>query len=220
MSTIKFKLIFTYVYVADSKETAKEKIKDYQGIDDGIEDDETDENVSALSNLANSLNLEESLNLEDSVNHEEESLYQVYCLDAEKFLDQKTCSICDTEFDSKIEGIEHVKLEHSDEIVANSLDQKSSFISANDEILDLSSEEEGIDRIDNESDHTYDDLLVGKKIRGHYETGWYIGKIEYFNTKLEEYNVSFEDGSSDYIKKSDIDGVEIILLEDKTTQTT
>jgi hypothetical protein len=57
--------------------------------------------------------------------------------------------------------------------------------------------------------------LVGKKIRGNYETGWHYGKIEYFNVKMEEYKVSFEDGlDPDYIKESDIDGVDIILLDD------
>ena len=69
-------------------------------------------------------------------------------------------------------------------------------------------------RIDYEEDQTYDDPLVGKKLRCNYDSGWHTGKIEYFNTKLEEYVVLFEDESSDYIKKSDIDGLEIILLGD------
>ena len=62
-----------------------------------------------------------------------------------------------------------------------------------------------IDRIDDKLDQTYDDHLVGKKIHGHYETGWHIGKIEYFNIKLKEYLVLFDDGSSDYIKEDVID---------------
>ena len=69
-------------------------------------------------------------------------------------------------------------------------------------------------RVDYEEDQTYDDPLVGKKLRCNYDSGWHTGKIEYFNTKLEEYVVLFEDESSDYIKKSDIDGLEIILLGD------
>ena len=56
--------------------------------------------------------------------------------------------------------------------------------------------------------------MVGRKICGNYEKGWYNGKIEYFNTKLKEYFVLFDDGSSDYIEKDDIDGVDIILLDD------
>ena len=34
----------------------------------------------------------------------------------------------------------------------------------------------------------------------------------YYNTKLEEHKVMFEDGSIDYISKSDIDGVDVILI--------
>jgi len=43
--------------------------------------------------------------------------------------------------------------------------------------------------------------------------GWFNGSINYFNKKLEEYKVTFADGSIDYIKKNDIDSVEIILLQ-------
>merc|ERR1711971_644038 len=58
-------------------------------------------------------------------------------------------------------------------------------------------------------------LWLEKKIRGNYETGWHYGKIEYFNVKMQEYKVSFADGlDPDYIKESDIDGVDIILLDD------
>ena len=80
------------------------------------------------------------------------------------------------------------------------------------ESLDMNSDDSEDDRIDYEEDRTYDDPLVGKKLRCQYETGWHTGKIEYFNTKLEEYIVFFADESSDYIKKNDIDGLEIILL--------
>ena len=71
-----------------------------------------------------------------------------------------------------------------------------------------------IDRIDAKSDRTYDDRLVGKKIRCNYETGLDIGKIKYFNFKLKEFRVLFDDGSEDYIKEVDIDGKELILLND------
>ena len=60
--------------------------------------------------------------------------------------------------------------------------------------------------------------FVGRKIQGHYEKGnnkesWYTGTIQYFNKKLLEYYVKFADGSFDYIKFSDIDGIEIVLLD-------
>merc|ERR1712109_229938 len=72
-------------------------------------------------------------------------------------------------------------------------------------------EEEGV-KIDNEEDRNYSEKLVGEKIRGNYETGWHTGTIQWFNTKLMEYNVLFEDGSDDYITTDDIDGVDIILV--------
>ena len=76
---------------------------------------------------------------------------EAVCFDAANFLDQQTCSISETEFESKIEVIEHVKLEHSDGIEANSLHQKGSFTSStNEESLDLNSEEEEIERIGDE----------------------------------------------------------------------
>ena len=84
---------------------------------------------------------------------------------------------------------------------------------SNEEGLDLDLEEE-TERIDEVHDRIFDDSLVGQKIRGHYETGWHIGKIDHFNVKLKEYAISFDDGSSDYIKKEDIDGSEIILVEE------
>ena len=60
-----------------------------------------------------------------------------------------------------------------------------------------------------------DAKLVGRKINGHYETGWHIGKLVYFNTKTQEYLVTFDDDSSDYIKEADIDDKEVILLPDE-----
>ena len=74
--------------------------------------------------------------------------------------------------------------------------------------------EKNIDRVDHESDRIYDDDLVGKKLSCRYDTGWHRGNIEYFNIKLKEYIVFFDDGSHDCIKKDDIDdGVDIILLD-------
>ena len=88
------------------------------------------------------------------------------------------------------------------------------FSMSKEESIDLDLEEES-ERLDDVHDRIFDDALVGKKIRGHYETGWHIGKIDHFNAKLKEYAISFDDGSSDYIKKEDIDGSEIILIEEE-----
>ena len=85
----------------------------------------------------------------------------------------------------------------------------------NEENLDLNSNDDlEEEREDNESDRVYNDKLIGEKIRGLYETGWHTGTVEYFNTKLEEYCVSFKDNSEDYIKKNDIDGEKIILVSE------
>ena len=83
------------------------------------------------------------------------------------------------------------------------------------ETLDLDSDKNEVnERIDNESDRSFSEKLVGQKIKGLYETGWHTGKLEYFNTKLQEYLVSFDDGSEDYIKEEDIDGKQIVLISE------
>ena len=37
--------------------------------------------------------------------------------------------------------------------------------------------------------------------------------LKYFNTVLREYKVEFDDGTSDYIEPSDIDNVEVMILD-------
>ena len=78
----------------------------------------------------------------------------------------------------------------------------------NEEEIDLEKEE------DNEDDRTIYHELVGRDIRGHYETGWHVGKLEYYNKNLQKYLVQFGDGSTDYIKKEDIDGLQLILVSE------
>ena len=39
----------------------------------------------------------------------------------------------------------------------------------------------------------FDYELVRQKIRGEYVTGWHTGEIMYFNTKLQEYFVTFDE---------------------------
>ena len=78
-------------------------------------------------------------------------------------------------------------------------------------------EEETIERVDDETDHTINYELVGQKIKGLYETGWHVGHVKYFNTFLKEYLVEFNDGSTDYIKKEDIDCLQIMLVQETRT---
>jgi len=100
---------------------------------------------------------------------------------------------------------------------SNSAEEKSlDMNSAEEESLNMNSDDS--ERFDYEDDRTYDAgdaPLIGKKLRCLYKSGWHTGKIEYFNTRLEAYIVLFHETSDhDCIKESDIDGTEIILLED------
>ena len=40
--------------------------------------------------------------------------------------------------------------------------------------------------------------------------------ITHFNTKIEKYLVSFEDGSTDYPKEEEIDNIEVCCLNQKS----
>ena len=68
---------------------------------------------------------------------------------------------------------------------------------------------------DSEGDRVYQDEfnLVGRKLKALYNNGWFTGDILYFNTSLNEYKVQFDDGSMDYIEPSDIDNVEIMIVD-------
>ena len=60
--------------------------------------------------------------------------------------------------------------------------------------------------VDDLSDRVF--TMAGKRIRCLYENGWFTGSVEYFNSKLNEYKVSYEDGTTDYIDPGSVDGVE------------
>ena len=97
----------------------------------------------------------------------------------------------------------------------SSNDQEESLNSdlESEDALNLDLESEEAERIDNEEDRTQNHKLVGQQIRGLYETGWHNGKIEYFNLKLKEFFVLFEDDTSDYLREEEIDGYQIILKD-------
>ena len=65
---------------------------------------------------------------------------------------------------------------------------------------------------DNVTNRSSNAPLVGKKIRGLYENGWFKGESIYHNNSLGEYHISFNDGTSDYVKTKEIDGVQFVLL--------
>ena len=76
---------------------------------------------------------------------------------------------------------------------------------------DLCSEEAELE--DSEKDRTVDEELAWRETGGYYDKGWLNGSIQYFNKKHGEYKASFGDGSIDYIRESDIDGVELVLVQ-------
>ena len=80
------------------------------------------------------------------------------------------------------------------------------------EIVDESSPlDDGTILEDKKIDRDYEDELVGKPVKGHYENGWFYGCIDYFNKVLEEYKVTYGDNTTDFICKVDIDGIDLIL---------
>ena len=95
-------------------------------------------------------------------------------------------------------GVEFEGLPPPDTIVAN--DDNS-----------LPDSQEPSERIDREEDRIIDNF-VGRRIKAQYENGWFVGEINYFNKSLEEYRVSYEDETEDYISLEDVDGVEVQLL--------
>ena len=62
---------------------------------------------------------------------------------------------------------------------------------------------------DKVEDRIQDHGLKGKKMEVLYDSGWFLGEICYYNTHLNE----DEDGSCDYIKPTDVDGIEVKILE-------
>ena len=66
--------------------------------------------------------------------------------------------------------------------------------------------------IDDESDRLYEYGFTGMRIKAHYHNGWFIGKIAYYNSKLNEYKVLYDDMLPDFIRPDEIDGIEIMLL--------
>ena len=82
----------------------------------------------------------------------------------------------------------------------------------NESLLNDDDDDEREEFEDNIADRIFHHELVGKQVKGLYENGWFIGKIQYFNSRLDEFKVVFEDDTIDYISKKDIDDVELLLI--------
>ena len=70
--------------------------------------------------------------------------------------------------------------------------------------------------IDDENDREYDHVMLNRKIRVFYDNRWYQGTIEWYNSKIDQYQVLYPDGTNDYVELDDIDGIMVILEDWKT----
>lgn len=102
----------------------------------------------------------------------------------------------------------------------NPLDLPTPELSATSEEDDDNDEDEQYDteedvdeneRVDNVKDRIYEHAIINRKIRAFYDD-WHTGKIMWYNTKLNEYRVMYEDSSEDYITLHDINGIDMILI--------
>ena len=97
-------------------------------------------------------------------------------------------------------------------VVSDCIEEELDGLEPNDEELEDSVAEEAEYLEDKEEDRRQDHKLKGKKVEVLYENGWFTGKILYYNEQLDEYKVTFIDNTFDFIKSSDIDGVEVKLV--------
>ena len=74
-----------------------------------------------------------------------------------------------------------------------------------------SGEEENV-LSDDSNDRDFAHGCSGKKLKIHYDNGWFVGVVSYYNRKLKEYKVEFQDGSVDYVPESDVGSTDVILL--------
>ena len=58
-----------------------------------------------------------------------------------------------------------------------------------------------------------EDELCEPKVKGLYENDWFTGTIQYSNEKMGRYRVLYDDNSKDYIGIEEIEGVELVLLD-------
>ena len=71
----------------------------------------------------------------------------------------------------------------------------------------------GLEWEDLEIDHSYDDKLCERKLKPLHDNAWFLRNIEYYNETMSKYRLIYSDGSEDFIKVEDIDGVEIMLID-------
>ena len=73
-------------------------------------------------------------------------------------------------------------------------------------------EQKVVEFFDEELDRIYKHPLKNQRVKILYEE-WAIGCILWYNKRLDEYRVEFQDGTENYINFDDVNGIEMILLE-------
>ncbi len=68
------------------------------------------------------------------------------------------------------------------------------------------------ERVDDVKDRIFDLEIMNRKLRAFYDE-WHIGQVMWFNPKLGEFRVLFEDVSEVYIVSEDINGIDMVLLD-------
>lgn len=101
------------------------------------------------------------------------------------------------------DGTPNAAIEPEDIAEQEDILEPSQATFAESELVDVTSE-----LSDSVQDRVYDDFLVGKTLQSLYEGGFRTGMIDYYNRKLKEYHVLYEDCDEDYVKYCDIDGLE------------
>ena len=88
--------------------------------------------------------------------------------------------------------------------VLGETDQNSNLEEEKEEGDEENPADKGSIAMDRKEDQDFTDELVSMKVKVLYQNGWVVGDVEYFNTALLEYKVSFSDGTSDYIPADDV----------------
>ena len=64
---------------------------------------------------------------------------------------------------------------------------------------------------DKAKDQEYDNPFIGRCVRGLYENGWFDGVVVHYNKSLTECVIHYSDGSIEFVKDQDFNGVELFF---------
>ena len=87
------------------------------------------------------LSVQECKHCKEVVNKNDWNKHYEICLEASKYMDEKTCLVCDNEFDSTIQGVKHIRMEHSNVIGISQENSKENSQGNSKEEINLSDDE-------------------------------------------------------------------------------